>query len=105
MSVCKKLLEEGTIGIAEAGRIAGVCPATATRWTTVGVMNRSVGHRIVLEHVRVGGKIRTSKEALYRFLESLQNTGENEPAAMPRTATQRRKASEAAEKELIAMGL
>lgn len=101
MATIEQLIDEDLIGLAEAGRIAKVGPRVITRWGRTGFLRN--GERVRLELVKLGGKYRTTKNAIVRFIAALN--GEDEPAPMPRTATQRRKASEAAEKELIAMGL
>lgn len=76
-------------------------PSTLFRWCQTGA--RAVdGRRVMLEHIRCGGRILTTKNALRRFMLALSQRGDAPPA--PRTAAQRRRAVEKAEKRLIEMG-
>lgn len=71
---------------------------TLNRWAVIGCKSAS-GVRIRLESVRVGSKIKTSVEAVKRFLELL-----SQPPGEPHMTHTKRSASEAAAKELMDAG-
>jgi hypothetical protein len=75
-----------------------------TRWILKGVKGPT-GELVRLEAVRLGGKWVTSREAIQRFAERLTPRLDDEPPAAPRTPNQRRRASEAAARELEQMGI
>jgi hypothetical protein len=82
-----------------AGRPAHI--STLWRWRSRGA--RAVdGSRVQLETLRVPGGIRTSTEAVDRFLQRLNADPGAEP--VERSTRQRHKASEAANAELVATG-
>ena len=62
------------------------------------------GTRVRLEAVRIGGQWVTSAEAVQRWSERLA-ADPTTPAAPPRTPTARRKAIDAADRELERMGV
>jgi hypothetical protein len=74
--------------------------STLLRWVLEGV--RGLDGRLVrLEAVRLGRKWVTSRQALQRFTTALTSGLENPPTSPPpRTARQRRRASEQADREL-----
>lgn len=58
----------------------GCSAGLLTKWAHKGLINREAGTngcgaRIYLEHMRVGGRLMTSKEAFWRFFQRL--SGEN----------------------------
>jgi hypothetical protein len=73
------------------------------RWILNGVKGPT-GDRIRLEAVRLGGRWIISREAIQRFAERLTPRLGCETAPVPRTPTERRKASERAAKELEQAG-
>jgi hypothetical protein len=103
------LLNETVIGLAEAARLlpgsrgaSRVSPATIFRWATIGTKRRD-GQKVRLESFRAGSRILTTREALARYFASLEVPTEPIEVA-PRTPAVRRRASELAEKALIAAG-
>jgi len=74
------------------------------RWVLKGAKSPS-GELVRLEAIRLGGRWLTSREALQRFAERLTPSLDGEPPAAPRTANQRRQASERAARELEGMGI
>jgi hypothetical protein len=109
MSAIPDLLAETTLGLSAAARrlppLRGGRPvhaATLCRWIITGIRGPD-GGRVRLEAVRVGGAWMTSLEALERFLAALSARAGD--ATAPRTPGQRRRASEAAAKELKAAGI
>ena len=111
-SLIERIIAEGAMGCAEAARLFGTfrsgrpChPATISRWCISGVRVRD-GRRVKLEHFRGAGKLLTSKPAIFRFLAAQQEPVESaEPATIPLpTPTERRRAIEAATREMEAAG-
>ena len=74
------------------------------RWVLHGAKSPT-GERVRLEAVRLGGRWITSRESLNRFAQKLTPPLEGEAPPAPRTPSQRRRASEAAARELEKMGL
>jgi hypothetical protein len=74
------------------------------RWVTKGCPAPD-GERIRLEAVRLGGRWLTSEQALARFAERLTPRLDDHPAPMPRTPTQRERASQRAAEQLEAAGM
>ena len=74
------------------------------RWVLKGAKSPS-GELVRLEAIRLGGRWLTSREALQRFAERLTPSLDSEPPPAPRTANQRRRASEVAARELEKMGV
>jgi hypothetical protein len=77
-------------------------PATVWRWITSGV-ELADGTRVRLEAVRLSGRWLTSEDAISRFVRS-QTPGLDDPPAAPRPPAERRRRSEAAERELKMRG-
>ena len=111
-TLIERIISEGAIGCAEAARLFGTfragrpChPATLSRWCIAGVRARD-GRRVKLEHFRGAGKLMTSQPAIFRFLAAQQDPAESaEPSTIPLpTPTQRRRAIEAASREMEAAG-
>jgi hypothetical protein len=73
--------------------------STVWRWMSDGVQGR------VLEHVRVGRRICTSREALYRFLQQPPSESRTPSTVRTRTAKQREADVEAARARLAARGV
>ena len=69
------------------------------RWTTSGCRG------VILESIQVGGTRCTSKEALARFFDRLTEQANPQAAASSRTPTQRRRAADAAIRELQREGV
>lgn len=78
-------------------------PSTLTRWATRGV-KLAGGTVLKLEAVRINGRLVSSQQALIRFLEAQQDGGPKRTVPT-RTPAERKRASEAAEQELIAAGV
>lgn len=72
--------------------------STVWRWNTHGVRG------VKLETVLIGGLRYTSREALQRFVEATTAAADSQPIPT-RTARQRQKAIEAAERELEQAGI
>jgi hypothetical protein len=105
------LLNEQLLGLAQAARRLPpfrqgkpINPSTIFRWITEGV-NVPGGLRVRLEAVRLGGRWLTSAEALERFAARQTPTLMDAPQPNPRTAVARRRASEAAARELDRIGI
>ena len=96
--------DEPLIGMGEAGRKFSAHPATVTRWIRSGCRS-TTGERVYLEGVRRGHKWFTSWPALKRFFARLSTpASQAAPAAPLPTPTDRRRAVEAAVRELESMG-
>ena len=80
-----------------------VGPSTVFRWVTRG-SKTSDGRLLKLEAVRVGTRWLTSRGAIVRFVAALTAAADPAPQPPPRSATQRKKASDAAGKRLAQMG-
>jgi hypothetical protein len=78
--------------------------STLLRWILTGARAPS-GELVRLEAVRLGGRWMTSREALQRFAERLTPQLPAPSQPMPSTAGQRRRAADAAERELDRLGL
>jgi hypothetical protein len=101
---------ETLISLPEAGRSlpAGrrgrpVHASCIFRWIMQG-STAPDGRRVRLEAIRLGGRWLTSREALSRFAEALTPQFDDEPI-MPRSQTQRQRASAQARRELEAAGV
>jgi hypothetical protein len=83
----------------------GAKPALGTvlRWILSGAKSPD-GELVRLEAIRVGGKWLTSREALARWTARLTPQSDK-PMSPARTPRQRRRAAEAAERELERMGI
>ena len=82
---------------------AAVDPSTVFRWVTKGAKTPA-GGLVKLEAVRVGGRWLTSRPAVARFVAALTPSADAPPAPRRRSATQRKRASEAAGKRLAKSG-
>ncbi len=107
----QKILDEGPLGMAAAAALLGTfrggrpChPSTVVRWCLHGV-ELADGRFLKLEFIRMTDRLVTSKPALLRFLAAQQDRSVEESAAQPRTPTQRKRAADAAETELEALGV
>lgn len=109
------LMTETIISLSEAARRlpasrgrGRACPSTIWRWITAGVRMPN-DQRLRLEGIRMGGRWLTTVEALIRFAERQTAIRQPDPdgSQMPffRTPTQRRRANEAAARQLEKMGL
>jgi hypothetical protein len=81
-----------------------VSQSCVMRWIQRGVQLSS-GDRVRLEAVRIGGRWLTSVEALQRFAARQTPDPVEEPAPLPRSVEERRRASDAAARALEAMGV
>ena len=88
----ERLTAEGLIGVAQAARLVGTFrsgkpthPSTISRWMLNGFA--LPGGRIVkLEHIKIAGRLATSKQALLRYLAAQQpDTTENAPTLTTRS--------------------
>lgn len=107
----QQILDEGPLGMAAAAALLGTfrggrpChPSTVVRWCLHGI-KRADGRFLRLEFIRMTDRLVTSRPALLRFLAAQQDRHVEESAAQPRTSTQRRRAADAAERELESMGV
>lgn len=84
---------------------SGLAPSTVVRWVQSGVPARN-GERVKLAAVRVGGRWMIRQTDLDAFFEALAATEPTAtlPTKKRRTEAQRRRASEAAARELIRRG-
>ncbi len=73
--------------------------STVWRWMSDGVQGR------VLEHVRIGRRICTSREALHRFMNAPTVASNSPSTVRTRTTKQREAAIEAARASLAARGV
>ena len=94
--------DDPLLGMAAAGRKYSTHPATVTRWIQSGCRS-TTGERVHLEGVRRGYKWFTSEPALVRFFArlSMPSTPRVPAVAIP---TDRRRAAEAAARELESVG-
>jgi hypothetical protein len=107
-TLVERILAEGPIGLAEGALFVGnsrpgkPChPSTLGRWGLRGV-KRKDGTTVKLEIIRVGTVLKTSRQAIVRFLEALQD----QPAApAPRSATERGRAAARADRALDELGI
>jgi len=106
-----ELTTESTLSLSQAANLlppgrGGARPTLGCvlRWILKGAKSPS-GDLVRLEAIRLGGRWLTSREALQRFAERLTPRLEGKPVPAPRTPNQRRRASEAAARELEKMGV
>jgi hypothetical protein len=106
-----QLLSEQPIGMSQAARLLGTfrrgraChPSTVVRWCKPGVRLPD-GRRLRLEHVKVAGRLMTSRPALLRFLAAQQDPSSCPEVKPPRTLSERRRALTVAETALDAIGV
>lgn len=104
-----RILSENPIGLSATARVFGsaregkaTSPATVYRWCLQGVRVPG-GRRVYLEYFWIGSRLMTSRAACVRFIEAQQP---DPPADNPRlrSPAERRRASEAAARELERMG-
>jgi hypothetical protein len=105
-----RILTEDPLGMSAAARLLGSfrnsrgChPSTLVRWCQPGVRLPD-GRRLRLEHIRVSGRLMTSRAALLRFLAAQQDPTFDE-IDPPRTPAQRRRDGEQAKQNLASMGV
>ncbi|MBN9522370.1 DUF1580 domain-containing protein [bacterium] len=94
-------VDEPLVGVNKAASRLGVGRHSVVRWIKVGV-KRSDGPPVKLEGWRVGSTWKTSLAAIERFLAA--TNGEAVVGICVRTPAATRRASESAERELIARG-
>lgn len=110
-SMVDRILTEGPIGAAAAGRLLGTyrggrtaTAAAVIRYVRSGVSVR--GAIIKLEGIRVaGGRYVTSRAALIRFVAAMNQPDATVNSTVPQTLSSRRRAADDAERELDAMGV
>ena len=78
--------------------------STVWRWARKGAKVPGVGI-VRLECVRVSGRWLTSEEAISRFVAAQTPQGDSDARPVPRTPTQRQRASERAARELDRIGI
>jgi hypothetical protein len=110
----KQLLAEGPIGLSLAARLFGrfrnnkpTHVSTVSRWINNGV-RLADGRVLKLEGFQLNGRVCTTEAAIVRFIAAQQGSPPPRvptPAGATRTATARRRASEAAAKKLEAAGI
>lgn len=106
-----RLLDEHPIGMSQAARLLGTfrggraChPSTVVRWCHPGV-RLADGRQLRLEHLKVAGRLMTSRPALLRFLAAQQTPDSCPEVEPPRTAAERRRAFADSETDLDALGV
>lgn len=85
--VIERLTAEGPIGLTAAGRIIKRHPATLARWCVDG-LQLSDGTTLRLESYRLGGKLTTSRPALFHCTAALMHS--KPPASIQTPASHRR---------------
>lgn len=105
MSRTTALLGEDLLSLADAARHLHVDPATIWRWQRRGVRTPA-GGRVVLDVLKIGGKLFTSREAIVRFAEAQIVTGDRPTQQSTRKESKRedRSAAQRAGAELERMG-
>lgn len=108
-SPSERLLTETLVLLTALAKELGLDVGTVQRWCFRGVLGRpreGVRNRERLEHVQIGGRVYTSREALARHVTALNGTApaeDNKPQA--RTPAQRRKALDAADRACGRLGV
>jgi Protein of unknown function (DUF1580) len=112
VAVSLRILNETKVGIDETQRRLGA-DETPIHFTSVyRLMNRGVkapdGQRVYLEHLRVGGKLITSLEAIERFVAATNGVdldGAELIEALPASSKQRAKELAEIDRQLAAAGI
>ena len=105
-----RLVQEGSLGMAAAGRALGECggrprhSVTMTRCCLRG-WPLPDGTRIHLEHFKLNGRLFTSKAAILRFIAAQNEPTTSEPASLPSSPASRSRAAIAASRELDSLGV
>lgn len=102
MSLIDTLTSEGLFPATRKAREVNRHPSWLLRCILCGV-KLADGQRLRLEAIRVGGTWFTSEAAWRRFLEA-QQPAESQERPTLRSPAERQRASEAAERELVAAG-
>ncbi len=100
------------IDLTQAAKVSPGRPHVASvwRWCRRGIKTRS-GGRVRLEHIRAGGKLFTTEEALRRFFQAVAEADAEhfraQPRASPKRSTnrQRNRSIEQAEQTLAGAGI
>jgi len=105
-----RILTEQPIGMSAAARLMGSfrnnrgChPSTIVRWCHPGVRLPD-GRLVALEHIKVAGRLMTSRPAILRFI-AAQQVHSIETIESPRTSAERRRAQCQAKSQLEEMGV
>ena len=105
-----RLLSEDKLSMRQAGKLMGdvqgqppIHPTTVARWCLKGIKIRS-GVVARLDHIRVGGRLLTSRQAITRWLAVQTETTATEDIG-PRTPAQRNRAADQAAEELERLGI
>jgi hypothetical protein len=110
MSVCLSILDETRIDIEEAQRRLGTDDNPIHFTTVYRLMSRGLktpsGERTYLEHLRIGGRLITSVEAIARFVARTNGIDDSEAVSAP-TACSKQRAVElaAVDRRLDAAGI
>jgi hypothetical protein len=109
MSTSLRILDESRIDIEEAQRRLGTDNNPVHFTTVYRLMSRGLkspsGQRVTLDHLRVGGRLITSIEAIARFVASTNGIDLEAPEA-PSTRSKRRQAElDRIDRELAAAGI
>lgn len=99
--VLDEIKATGPLKPRDVARRFNVATETAWRWMTRGVVAPD-GRRVRLESAKLGAILFTSDAALNRFSESLTRNADDTPPM--RSPSARRRASDAADRKLQAMG-
>jgi hypothetical protein len=112
MSASLQVLDETRIDVEEAQRRLGTDDNPIHFTTVYRLMSRGLktpgGERVTLEHLRIGGRLITSVEAISRFVASINGINPDAPEAVESTParTKRREAELAAvDRRLDAAGI
>jgi len=105
-----KLIKEGLIGLTQAAKIFGTFrlgkttrSGTVARWALNGI--RLPGGQILkLESLRLNGRLCTTEQAVYRFIQAQNNTPTTSSAVFP-TPAERTRAAASAAKQLDDLGI
>lgn len=111
VSTVERLLGEDRVSLAEAGRLVATNPArpvdptTVGRWCQRGILLPD-GQRVKLEHLKVGQRFCTTRQALARFIarQTAADAADGQAPAV-RSPAARTRASEKAAAELAALGV
>jgi hypothetical protein len=109
-SAINQLIDEGLIGMTRAARLMGTFrqgkpthASTIARWALIGIKLPD-GRVLKLESLRLNGRLCTSKEAVYRFVQSQNERATSVPPEAP-TLSERTLAKKAASKQLDDLGI
>lgn len=108
--IVARLFGEGAIGMTQAARLCGTFrqgkpthAGTVTRWALKGI-RLADGSVLRLESFRLNGRLCTSKQAIYRFVQA-QNDPTTDSSPVASTPTEYARRAKAAAKQLDDLGI